>query len=265
MNRVVQITCDGIDCGTVPLVEGGGFAFGDACYGLLGVLYGGHDAPDEGADPEYQAAEAGILAGLERGETSGTFTIASPRMANKDGTLGAPLTIAWAVGRDDEDVLCEAVAAGTAVIRAHLGVTNAEPLQFFNPQSMLHQFREYMAAERREMQRRADAAKPAAPKRTIEQRLALAFSRALREALPAVMHSVIVANRQETDPGICHSHDHCDANMVMAGAFEEVLGRPAYMSCDVEDGNCTEAQCAADMRLWDAAWTLARIGEFKVD
>lgn len=51
-------------------------------------------------------------------------------------------------------------------------------------------------------------------------------------------------NRLQVDPRICHSHDHCDANMAMAEAFESVTGHTP----DGED---------ADTALWNKAWELA--------
>lgn len=57
-------------------------------------------------------------------------------------------------------------------------------------------------------------------------------------------------NRDEVDAGICHTHDHCDANVYMAQAIEAVLGRdPA------EDDLLNDAAMIA---LWNASWDLAR-------
>ena len=46
-------------------------------------------------------------------------------------------------------------------------------------------------------------------------------------------------------PGICHSHDFCDANMVMHAAFCRSFGNPPGDS-DM-----------ADDELWNEAWKLA--------
>lgn len=52
--------------------------------------------------------------------------------------------------------------------------------------------------------------------------------------------------RAETDPSVCHSHDHVDANQVMIDAYGEVTG--------------TEWDCS-DLcgELCDAAWDLAKL------
>ena len=52
-------------------------------------------------------------------------------------------------------------------------------------------------------------------------------------------------NAVETDPGVCHSHDFCDANMAMCEAFESVTGK-------TPDGD-NEAEAT----LWGTAWANA--------
>ena len=55
--------------------------------------------------------------------------------------------------------------------------------------------------------------------------IALAFDRLLRCALTSDQyHTVLALNLIETNPNVCHSHDYCDANVVMAEAFEEWTG-----------------------------------------
>lgn len=46
--------------------------------------------------------------------------------------------------------------------------------------------------------------------------------------------------------GACASHDHCDANMPMAAAFEAIVGRP--VDPDSDD----------DAALWSQAWEIAQ-------
>ena len=53
-----------------------------------------------------------------------------------------------------------------------------------------------------------------------------------------------VRNAQEPTPGICHSHDFCDANMVMLAAFQDV-------GLDVPDAD------SDDQTLWNASWEMA--------
>lgn len=50
--------------------------------------------------------------------------------------------------------------------------------------------------------------------------LALEFSEGLHACLGAdKMKEVVQRNRVETAPGCCHSHDFCDANMVLYEVF----------------------------------------------
>ena len=61
------------------------------------------------------------------------------------------------------------------------------------------------------------------------------------------MREVAAANLAEPDPAICHSHDVCDANVVMAQAFESL------MRVQVDIRSASQAQ------LWNAAWSQARL------
>lgn len=72
--------------------------------------------------------------------------------------------------------------------------------------------------------------------------------------LPHEMAEVVRRNAQETDPGVCHSHDFCDANVAMLDALDDQ---------NIEfDGN-DAAQCAAINAAWntakDAAFDLVRL------
>lgn len=78
--------------------------------------------------------------------------------------------------------------------------------------------------------------------------LALDFTRALRAQLtPEEMQLVIERGRAQTDAHICHTHDFCDANMLMLEAAQRQ--DPAY-SVD------------RDPTDWNAAWDLAVKHEF---
>jgi hypothetical protein len=55
-------------------------------------------------------------------------------------------------------------------------------------------------------------------------------------------------NAAETDPGVCHSHDWCDANMAMAEAFEHFGLDPLP-----ED----ERASTTATNLWNEAWDAA--------
>jgi hypothetical protein len=77
--------------------------------------------------------------------------------------------------------------------------------------------------------------------------IAQRFAADLKAALtPDEFAEVLKRNTAETVPGICHSHDFVDANMVMQPAWEAVVGRPMVM--DESD------QAEADRRLWNEAW-----------
>lgn len=52
----------------------------------------------------------------------------------------------------------------------------------------------------------------------------------------------VARNRAEGDPNVCHTHDFCDANMVMAEAFKAVTGREVEVDSD------------EDCALWSTAW-----------
>tara|TARA_R110002126_G_scaffold257592_1_gene400640 strand:+ start:184 stop:495 length:312 start_codon:yes stop_codon:yes gene_type:complete len=72
--------------------------------------------------------------------------------------------------------------------------------------------------------------------------LAEKFTELLRATLtPSEFAEMADANANETNPGICHSHDYCDANQIMLDAFE-----------------ATEMVNDYSHTLWSDAWTYAR-------
>ena len=86
--------------------------------------------------------------------------------------------------------------------------------------------------------------------------LAQEFSRRLRETLTAEeMKAVLDRNAQQGNSGICHSHDFCDANMVMQTAAKK-LGALNFDEADAEEylNDC----CG----LWNAAWNEAKATQF---
>lgn len=85
--------------------------------------------------------------------------------------------------------------------------------------------------------------------------LALEFSQELRDYQPPEeMAEVVERNRIETIRGVCHSHDFCDANMVLYEVFIRHGMDPVS-----EDG--MERHGA----LWDRAWNLAKLREFQFE
>lgn len=88
---------------------------------------------------------------------------------------------------------------------------------------------------------------------TIET-LAREFSQGLHDYLPPEqMREVIERNRSETVPGICHSHDFCDANMILYDVFKK------YGMDPVAEGGVDQLG-----ELWDQAWNLAKSKEFQI-
>lgn len=76
--------------------------------------------------------------------------------------------------------------------------------------------------------------------------LAVNFSSLLRKKLtPTQFATVRRRNHVQESETICHSHDFCDANMVMAKAFKQVTGKK-YNLKSGDDG-----------QLWNDAWTIA--------
>jgi hypothetical protein len=79
------------------------------------------------------------------------------------------------------------------------------------------------------------------------------FARILRDELGnRYMREIVARNAAEADSRVCHSHDFIDANIVMAEAFERVMGREA----DTQDG--------ADLDLFNGAWDAAKASGFAV-
>lgn len=56
-------------------------------------------------------------------------------------------------------------------------------------------------------------------------------------------------NADQPNPGICHSHDFCDANMVLLGAIQSLAGLPNDKYLDVANDRLTDTMNAA----WGAA------------
>lgn len=84
--------------------------------------------------------------------------------------------------------------------------------------------------------------------------LALEFSQGLHARLtPEQISEVIERNRNEEDISVCHSHDFCDANMVLYKVFKKY-----GMDVATQRG----LQKWAD--LWASVWALARAREFRV-
>ena len=71
---------------------------------------------------------------------------------------------------------------------------------------------------------------------------------------PEEIELVIARNAAEKDPNICHSHDFCDANVVLLDVFLAHGMDPADEGGMEKWGN-----------LWDETWTLAKTLGFDLD
>lgn len=98
--------------------------------------------------------------------------------------------------------------------------------------------------------------------------LAIAFSKALLAEIGLKKVRIAHArNRRELTLGTCHSHDFCDANVVMAHAWGS-FGFTEDEVCDLITSEVNDAPAPASQRsaqavaIWNAAWTLAKINAF---
>jgi Protein of unknown function DUF262 len=90
-------------------------------------------------------------------------------------------------------------------------------------------------------------ANPDSPNGIDEQKLANRFVELLVQELGAsTFQEVVEHNAAETNPSVCHSHDFCDANMVMVVAWHETVGRHF------------EAESERQTAIWSKAWDLAK-------
>lgn len=84
-------------------------------------------------------------------------------------------------------------------------------------------------------------------------KLAREFSVLLRERLSVEQMLVVVARNEIAEPGVCHSHDFCDANEVMLAAS----GRLGFGGFD------DQLDSDEGMALWNGAWNLAKANGFR--
>lgn len=87
-------------------------------------------------------------------------------------------------------------------------------------------------------------------------------SKILRRDLNAFeVAEAIILNREEQSPGVCHSHDHCDANMAMEEALKS-FGLDVFTPEYDENAESPLDEKVAD--LWNEAWDIAKASEFAV-
>lgn len=82
----------------------------------------------------------------------------------------------------------------------------------------------------------------------IVNRLAQAFLRALHEEIGLDnLREASARNQAQKARNICHSHDFCDANMVMADAWQQLT------HCEVD------VACQSQRDIWNQAWDAAKV------
>jgi len=80
-------------------------------------------------------------------------------------------------------------------------------------------------------------------------KVAKRFCQLIRAELGNKMQDVVDRNRVESNRNVCHTHDFCDANMVMAEAMRAVgILHPSD-----------------EQEIWNSSWDLAKAAEFKLD
>lgn len=70
------------------------------------------------------------------------------------------------------------------------------------------------------------------------------------ELSPAEFRQMIDRNKAEMSPGVCHSHDFCDANMIMFEACKKIKGDEFFPNTD------------ENAALWNEAWEIAIEADF---
>lgn len=81
----------------------------------------------------------------------------------------------------------------------------------------------------------------------VVEAVARAFLRGMHDTVgESDLREIDLRNAAETHPGICHTHDFCDANVVMAEAMQEVTG---VVVDPTDEGQLT---------LFNDSWNLAR-------
>jgi hypothetical protein len=80
------------------------------------------------------------------------------------------------------------------------------------------------------------------------------FVTILEEWLTPEEFETVRTRNDAREPGVCHSHDFCDANEAMAQACIDVLGRHPRV---IDDRPASDGEHEADNLLWNRAWDWA--------
>jgi len=90
--------------------------------------------------------------------------------------------------------------------------------------------------------------------KTKAQQIAVEFSKLLRADFNEErMQEIISKNATPEYKDACASHDYCDANEVMAEAFEKITGKAVSI------------QNQADCKLWGKAWDISKETKFATE
>lgn len=94
-------------------------------------------------------------------------------------------------------------------------------------------------------------------KLTIHEKIGLAdlFSERVKTLLDRAQFNAVLDRNGHDGPGssVCHTHDFCDANMLMAAAWQEFFGSPVPLGDDWTD---------EDAEVWNDAWAIAKAAKF---
>lgn len=88
----------------------------------------------------------------------------------------------------------------------------------------------------------------------VAAQFALGLRDEIEHAKPGAMAEVVRRNSSQPHPAICHSHDFCDANVVMAEVITGWIG--------VEPTAEGVSENAGVMALWNQSWALAKASFF---
>lgn len=92
---------------------------------------------------------------------------------------------------------------------------------------------------------------------TIHEKIGLAriFGEKVQEALTVGQFRAMIDRNKTQDPlsPVCHSHDFCDANVLMGDAWQEMFGQPFPMADDATE---------TEMEIWNDAWAIAKAADF---
>ena len=88
----------------------------------------------------------------------------------------------------------------------------------------------------------------------VAAQFALSLHEEVERNRPGSMAEVLRRNSEQSNPDICHSHDFCDANVVMADVITNWAG--------VDPADQGVSENSSVLELWNQSWTLAKSSFF---